>query len=162
MPFLPIVDILVKIVGVLGFVGVVLAFIRIGLVNRQLEDLLEAKNAKIYKLKRAVKSIYDACQNVPAPPQTDKEEILGFNDAKFSFLEASCDTFAFKEVGKVKGLRQELEKLDIAVQDAQDDLALLRQKGRKATENDVAEVASQIHEVYKLSGECDSKLSSIR
>ena len=163
------------IASVIALFGIIFAFWQI-LVNRgqwktmqselsllsmQVQDLLEARKGKIFKLKRAVRSLYDACQNVPSPPEIDKDEILNFNINKLAAIEASCDAFFFREVVDVPDLSNSLEELDAVSQDAQDDIIALSKLGPSATDTDLIAAAEQLKVVYRLAGKCDELLSQL-
>jgi hypothetical protein len=130
-------------------------------VRADVQELQEVRRGKLYKLKRAVASLYDACQNIPAPPEVDRDETLGFNLGRLSAVEASCDTFFFGEINAVPGLRNLLEQLDQAAQDAQDDVIAASKAGAALTREELISVADQLRTVYRLAGECDQLLAKV-
>lgn len=130
-------------------------------VRADLEDAKEARRGKIYKLKRAVRALYDACQNIPALPDFDREEVLAFNHSRLTGIEASSDTFFFREINDVPLLRSRLEELDQASQDAQEDLLTAQKSENSISDTDLRSAADQLHKVYRLAGECDQLLSAI-
>lgn len=157
-----ILDLAAKIAGILGFGGVIAAFWRLRLVNEQLKDLLSAKRAKIKGLHRAIRSLYIACQDISEGEDLDKDEIIAFNSAKLGSLQSSSDAFYFTEIEKIENLSGQLERLCEAVLEAQDDLEILKHKGKRASDKEFQDLARQLHQVYKLSGQCDSELEKIK
>jgi hypothetical protein len=98
---------------------------QINILKEQINDLLEARRGKIYKLKRAIDSLYDECQDIPDAPDITREDIKKLNLGRFSAIEASCDTFFFKEITAVRHLSGKLSELDQATQDGQTDVQRL-------------------------------------
>lgn len=130
----------------------------IRLVRAELENLSEAREARVEQLKRVVETVANICGEFPDVEDVALNDILSFDTNKLERLSSIADVFVSREIRAVPGLQAELNELLRTVDDILSDIKELSVASGSQSPEDIASVADLINNAYVLASRCDGSL----
>lgn len=129
---------------------------QIDILRTQMDLVIEARSGRISFLYDVIKSAYDDCANVSKPPYASHDEIRRLDLTTLERINSSVDVFNFTELQVVPSLGNCLKELSSVAKDAHREVrAYLAEPTESRGAEDLNAVASLIHQVHLLAGECE-------